>query len=156
MVALHTSELPASSILWSGAVTPGLACALRRAECPSAPAQHYRWRSVPGNLVVFGRQQLSPGLGPDPSRLHGPYWLFSTKAKGKTVNERLSEREGRLFEQIANERILHALLGEMRAVAAEAQALILAEKAPDAATNEPGTVSSETCCPTTRRQRTSA
>ncbi len=64
----------------------------------------------------------------DPARLHGPYWHFTAKVDGKTVNKRLSEREARLYQQwIANYRTVRALLGEMREIAAKAQALILAE-----------------------------
>jgi hypothetical protein len=68
----------------------------------------------------------------DPARRHGPYWHFTAKVEGKTVNKRLSEREAHLYEQwIANDRKVRALLAEMRAVAGEAQALILAEQASD-------------------------
>ena len=62
----------------------------------------------------------------DPSRLHGPYWQFTAKVDGRTVNKRLSEPEARLYEEwISNDRTVRALLAEMREVAAEAQALIL-------------------------------
>lgn len=70
------------------------------------------------------------GCHADPPRLHGPYWLFTAKVNGKTVNKRLSEDEARLYQQwIANDRNARSLLGEMRAVAAKASALILAEEA---------------------------
>lgn len=53
----------------------------------------------------------------DPPRLHGPYWLFTAKVNGKTVNKRLSEREAQLYQQwIDNDRKAKALLTEMRAV----------------------------------------
>ncbi|MGH9156123.1 MAG: DUF6788 family protein [Acidimicrobiales bacterium] len=65
----------------------------------------------------------------DPTRLHGPYWLFTAKVDGKTINKRLSEREAHLYEQwIGNDREVRALLTEMRAVAAMAQRLILADE----------------------------
>ncbi len=71
----------------------------------------------------------------NPARLHGPYWHFTTKVDGKTVNKRLAESEARLYEQwIANDRTARALLGEMREVAAEAQALILAQQEPPSTT----------------------
>jgi len=67
--------------------------------------------------------------GADPPRLHGPYWHFTAKVHGKTVNKRLSDREARLYEEwIANDRLARDLLAEMRTIAAEAQALILAEE----------------------------
>ena len=41
----------------------------------------------------------------DPPRLHGPYWHFTAKIDGKTVNKRLSDREAQLYQQwIANDR----------------------------------------------------
>ena len=70
----------------------------------------------------------------DPPRLHGPYWHFTAKVDGKTVNKRLTENEARLYERwIANDRTVRSLLAEMRTVAAEAQALILAEESSDRA-----------------------
>lgn len=67
--------------------------------------------------------------GADPPRLHGPYWHFTAKVDGKTVNKRLSEREARLYEEwIANDRLARNLLAEMRTIAADAQALILTDE----------------------------
>jgi hypothetical protein len=95
------------------------------------------------------------GCHADPPRLHGPYWHFTAKVDNKTVNKRLSAREARLYEQwIANDRTVRALLGEMRAVAAEAQALILAEETPDAAPNGQDSASPETRSPSSRRRST--
>ena len=66
----------------------------------------------------------------DPPRLHGPYWHWSAKVEGRTINRRLTEREARLYlEWIANDRKARSLLAEMRAVAAEAAAVIIAESA---------------------------
>ena len=65
----------------------------------------------------------------DPPRLHGPYWHFTAKVDGKTVNKRLSDREARLYEEwIANDRKVRDLLAEMRALAAQAAPLILAQE----------------------------
>lgn len=65
----------------------------------------------------------------DPPKLHGPYWHWSTKVNGKTVNRRLSEREAELYTGwIENDRRARELLAEMRAVAAEATALLLKEQ----------------------------
>ena len=64
----------------------------------------------------------------DPPRLHGPYWHWTAKVDGKTVNKRLTESEAQLYRQwIANDRTARSLLAEMRAIAAEAAALIVAE-----------------------------
>jgi len=70
----------------------------------------------------------------DPPRLHGPYWHFTAKVDGKTVNKRLSDAEARLYEEwIANDRKVRHLLAEMRTIAAEAQAVILAEESAERA-----------------------
>jgi hypothetical protein len=66
----------------------------------------------------------------DPTRRHGPYWHWTSKVDGKTVNKRLTDRDARLYrEWIANDRKARSLLAQMRAVAAEAAAVILAEQA---------------------------
>ena len=64
----------------------------------------------------------------NPPRLHGPYWQWTAKVNGKTVNKRLTENEARLYaEWVANDREARSLLTQMREVAAEAMAAILAE-----------------------------
>lgn len=66
----------------------------------------------------------------DPPRLHGPYWHWTAKVNGKTVNRRLSERDAQLYnEWIANDRRVRALLTQMREVAAKATELIMKENA---------------------------
>ena len=41
----------------------------------------------------------------DPPRLHGPYWHYTAKVAGKTVNRRLRETEASAYHQwIANDR----------------------------------------------------
>jgi len=68
----------------------------------------------------------------DPTRRHGPYWHFTAKVDGKTVNKRLSERDAHLYEEwIANDRTVRSLLAEMREIAAKAEALMLAEEPSD-------------------------
>lgn len=62
----------------------------------------------------------------DPPRLHGPYWQWTAKVGGKTINRRLTQREAELYtEWIANARRARALLTQMRDIAAEATELIL-------------------------------
>ena len=64
----------------------------------------------------------------DPPKLHGPYWHWSAKVNGKTVNRRLSAHEAELYTAwIDNDRRVRQLLADMRAVAAEATALLLEE-----------------------------
>ena len=62
----------------------------------------------------------------DPPQPHGPYFQWTAKVDGKTVNRRLTAREAQLYrEWIANDRHLRAVVDQMRAVAAEATELIL-------------------------------
>lgn len=66
----------------------------------------------------------------DPPQLHGPYWHWTAKVDGKTVNRRLSPREAELYtEWIGNDRRARALLAQMREVAAKATELIMLEDA---------------------------
>lgn len=64
----------------------------------------------------------------DPPRLHGPYWLWTAKIEGRTVNKRLNNSEAQLYtEWIANDRQARALLAKMRDIANKATDLILNE-----------------------------
>ena len=64
----------------------------------------------------------------EPPRLHGPYWQWTAKVNGKTVNRRLSEADANLYQEwIANDRALHALINDMRDIANKATQLILTE-----------------------------
>ena len=83
-----------------------------------------------GSLTQRFTHCNKPGCrcGAVPPRLHGPYWQWTAKVDGKTVNKRLSEREARLYlEWIDNDRKARSLLTQMRAIGAEAAALIIAE-----------------------------
>ena len=49
-----------------------------------------------------------------PPKLHGPYYQWTRKVRGKTVTHRLSQPEAKLLEEwIANGRRLHHLIGQM-------------------------------------------
>ena len=62
----------------------------------------------------------------DPPTLHGPYYQWTAKVDGKTVNRRLSEREAELYnEWITNDRQARALLSQMRDLAAKATEIIM-------------------------------
>jgi hypothetical protein len=66
----------------------------------------------------------------DPPQPHGPYWQWTAKVEGKTVNRRLNAREAELYQEwIGNDRRLHALIDELRAAAEQATNVIL-DKAP--------------------------
>ena len=66
----------------------------------------------------------------DPPKLHGPYWHWSAKVDGKTINRRLDDREAALYsEWIDNDRRARDLLSQMRQLAAKAAPLIIEEDA---------------------------
>jgi len=66
----------------------------------------------------------------DPPQPHGPYFQWTAKVNGKTVNRRLSAREAELYrEWIDNDRRLRALIDELRQVAEQATNLILEAEA---------------------------
>lgn len=70
----------------------------------------------------------------EPPKLHGPYWQWTAKVNGKTVNRRLSAREAELYQVwIGNDRRVRALLDQMRTVAAKATELLLKEASADRA-----------------------
>ena len=57
---------------------------------------------------------------------HGPYWQWTTKKNGKTINRRLTEAQARLYEEwINNNKQLHAIIQQMRDIAATATELHL-------------------------------
>lgn len=66
----------------------------------------------------------------DPPHLHGPYWQWTAKVDGKTVNRRLTPTEAELYsEWIDNDRRLRDLVNQMREVAAKATEIRLAQAA---------------------------
>jgi hypothetical protein len=66
----------------------------------------------------------------DPPHLHGPYWQWTAKIDGKTVNRRLTPAQAELYsEWIANDRRLRVLIQQMREVAIKAAELRLAQAA---------------------------
>jgi len=66
----------------------------------------------------------------DPPQPHGPYWQWTAKVGGKTVNRRLTPRQAERYQEwIGNDRRLRALLNELREVAEAATNLILKTEA---------------------------
>jgi len=62
----------------------------------------------------------------DPPQPHGPYWQWTAKVDGKTVNRRLSRRQAELYQEwIGNDRRLRALIDQLHQVADQATTLIL-------------------------------
>lgn len=82
--------------------------------------------SLAPRLTRCGRSNCS--CASDPQRRHGPYWHLTTTVEGKTVNRRLSATQAKLYNGwIANNHKVQDLLGEMKAIAAKATELILAD-----------------------------
>lgn len=53
----------------------------------------------------------------DPTQLHGPYYQWTMKLRGKTVTLRLGEGQARLCEEwVANHRSLKAIVRKMEAL----------------------------------------
>jgi hypothetical protein len=66
----------------------------------------------------------------DPPQLHGPYWQWTAKVNGKTVNRRLTQSEAELYQEwIDNDRRQRAIIAKMRETAATATELLLHERA---------------------------
>jgi len=64
----------------------------------------------------------------DPPQLHGPYWQWTAKVNGKTVNRRLTQRQAELYQEwIDNDRRQRAIIAKMREAAATATELLLKE-----------------------------
>ena len=63
-----------------------------------------------------------------PPRLHGPYWQWTAKVNGKTVNRRFNETQAALYQKwIANDRQLRDVITQMRHIAAAATELMIHE-----------------------------
>jgi len=68
----------------------------------------------------------------DPPQLHGPYWRWTAKVNGKTVNRRLTQAQAELYQEwTANDRRHRALVAKMRQIAAKATELLLTEHVHD-------------------------
>ena len=64
----------------------------------------------------------------EPPQMHGPYWQWTAKVNGKTVNRRFNKTQAALYQEwIANDRQLRDLITQMRHVAAKATELIIQE-----------------------------
>lgn len=62
----------------------------------------------------------------DPPRPHGPYWQWTGKIHGKTVTRRLTAQQAAAYQKwIDNDRRLHAVIHQMRDIAAQALELTL-------------------------------
>lgn len=61
----------------------------------------------------------------DPKKLHGPYYEWTRKVRGKTVSVRLTEKQAELFQEwIENKRRFYAIVSEIEQITLEAVELI--------------------------------
>jgi hypothetical protein len=75
----------------------------------------------------------SPGCAchDEPPRLHGPYWQWTRKVKGKTVTRNLSEDQvARYREWMENAKRLDEILQELQELSAQADQLLRAQENP--------------------------
>lgn len=67
----------------------------------------------------------------DPPRPHGPYWQWTTKRAGKTVNRRLTPDQARMWTQwTRNDQRLRAAIAEMRRLSTQAITIIEQQQTP--------------------------
>jgi len=77
----------------------------------------------------------SPGCAchTDPERLHGPYWQWTAKVKGKTVTRNLNEEQLARYQQwMDNAKRFDEIVADLQEISAQAHALLVAqERGPD-------------------------
>jgi hypothetical protein len=112
---------------------------MSRSKGPTLTDYEQRYRELLGQITEIGFIR-SGSVAPrynfcgkpncrchaDPPQPHGPYFQWTAKVNGKTVNRRLSAREAKLYQEwIGNDRRLRSLIDELRQVAEQATNLIL-------------------------------
>lgn len=116
---------------------------MAKGKTPTLAEYERRYRKLAGELAKIGfirsgsvalRYNRCGKSGcrchADPPQLHGPYFQWTAKVDGKTVNRRLSERGAEAYlEWIGNDRRLRSLVNEMRELAKQATDLILEDQA---------------------------
>ena len=61
----------------------------------------------------------------DPPKLHGPYWQWTTKVKGKTVTRNLSDDQKRRYEQwMDNAKRVDQIVTELYEISSQANAIL--------------------------------
>lgn len=62
----------------------------------------------------------------DPPTLHGPYWQWSTAAKGKTITRRITEQQATLYKEwVANRRRALRILAQIEELSRRAEETLL-------------------------------
>lgn len=80
-----------------------------------------------GSVLQTYRRCSSPGCAcqTDPSKLHGPYWQWTHKLKGKTVTRALSETQvSRYREWMENAKRFEEIVQELYELSAQANEIL--------------------------------
>ena len=84
-----------------------------------------------GSLLQRFKRCSSPGCAchADPPRLHGPYWQWTAKIKGKTVTRILSEQQvSRYREWMGNAQRFDQIVQELYELSAQADELLRSQE----------------------------
>ena len=86
----------------------------------------------PGSLVqrytTCGRPDCR--CAADPPQLHGPYWHWSNRVAGKTINRSVTDEQVPLYQEwIANRRRLRHIIAEIEKVSNQATQILLIKAA---------------------------
>jgi hypothetical protein len=122
---------------------PRETCDVARAKRPTLDEYERRYRALLEQITEVGfirSGSVAPRFNycgkpncrchADPPQPHGPYWQWTAKVDGKTVNRRLTSQQAERYQEwIGNGRKLRALIDELRTVAEAATNLILEAEA---------------------------
>ena len=122
---------------------PRETCDVARAKRPPLDEYERRYRALLEQITEVGfirSGSVAPRFNycgkpncrchADPPQPHGPYWQWTAKVDGKTVNRRLTSQQAERYQEwIGNDRKLRALIDDLRTVAEAATNLILEAEA---------------------------
>jgi len=122
---------------------PRETCDVARAKRPTLDEYERRYRALLEQITEVGfirSGSVAPRFNycgkpncrchADPPQPHGPYWQWTAKVDGKTVNRRLTSQQAERYQEwIGNDRKLRALIDDLRTVAEAATNLILEAEA---------------------------
>ena len=86
-----------------------------------------------GSVLRRFKRCSSPGCAchTDPAKLHGPYWQWTTKVKGKTVTHVLSEEQASRYQEwIENGKRADQIVQELYDLSARANRILRAAERP--------------------------
>lgn len=80
-----------------------------------------------GSIIERFSRCGTPGCAchDDPPKLHGPYWQWTTKVKGKTVTRNLSDQQKHRYEEwMDNAKHVDQILAELYEISGQADAIL--------------------------------